>query len=288
MQTAQTAASSICLLCDSSEFKPNPVNGVCICKEDGAAIITHHCTAVAGCVATQQVGNIVDCIACNVNDHFYYEATTNQCLCRNGYYLQSGACLDICGDGTVMGTECDDGNIDNGDGCSSECFVETNYRCTSNTSMQSSCQYVGKQLSISLIDTKKTKGLNQGIFTFLLSSPMPLLNKYNFSQYFQFSCSNATHQVLSWSYSEGEVILTVDYQTDLEGREASVNFTFNQLFIRLQPIILVFTIRSNNVMLIIGDESSKSLIIRYIFLSSSVVAVILLVFGSWAHQTAGV
>lgn len=51
---AQTANSalSLCTLCDSSEFDAVPVNGVCICKETGAFIITNHCTAVAGCIAT--------------------------------------------------------------------------------------------------------------------------------------------------------------------------------------------------------------------------------------------
>lgn len=117
---------------------------------------------------------------------------------------------------------------------------------------------------------------------------MPLLNKFNFSQYFQFACSDATYHVASWSYSDGRVTLVVDYQTDLEGREASAYFSFNQLFIRHEPIALQFTIRSNGVMLIIADESSTSLIIRYIFLSASAAAVFLLVIGSWAHKMAGV
>lgn len=82
---------------------------------------------------------------------------------------------------------------------------------------------------------------------------MPLLNKFNFSQYFHFSCSDATYQVVSWSYSEGKVTLVVDYQTDLEGREASAYFSFNQLFIRHQAITLPFTVKSDRVMLVIAD-----------------------------------
>ena len=35
-----------------------------------------------------------------------------------------------CGDGTLnAGEGCDDSNGSNGDGCSSECFIEYGYRC---------------------------------------------------------------------------------------------------------------------------------------------------------------
>ena len=37
-------------------------------------------------------------------------------------------CHDICGDGKVFGsTQCDDGNLINGDGCSSACIIEDGY-----------------------------------------------------------------------------------------------------------------------------------------------------------------
>ena len=40
----------------------------------------------------------------------------------------------VCGDGTRQGTEeCDDGNTENGDGCSSECTVENGWDCSSGT-----------------------------------------------------------------------------------------------------------------------------------------------------------
>ena len=38
--------------------------------------------------------------------------------------------LEICGDGRHMGIlQCDDGNLVDGDGCSSECEIESNYVC---------------------------------------------------------------------------------------------------------------------------------------------------------------
>ena len=42
-----------------------------------------------------------------------------------GTTLSGLECKPICGDGKVYSTEsCDDGNNDNGDGCSSTCNVE--------------------------------------------------------------------------------------------------------------------------------------------------------------------
>ena len=43
----------------------------------------------------------------------------------------SGSCIETCGDGRNYGLlQCDDGKLNNGDGCSSQCIVEKNYTCT--------------------------------------------------------------------------------------------------------------------------------------------------------------
>lgn len=49
--------------------------------------------------------------------------------------------LATCGDGTVNTTEgaCDDGNLYDGDGCSSLCAVETNWTCTTSSNNISVC-----------------------------------------------------------------------------------------------------------------------------------------------------
>ena len=51
-------------------------------------------------------------------------------------------CTVICGDGVRFGLEaCDDGNEDNGDGCSSQCEVESGVECEEvEESTQSICQ----------------------------------------------------------------------------------------------------------------------------------------------------
>jgi|LauGreDrversion4_2_1035121.scaffolds.fasta_scaffold35030_4 cysteine-rich repeat protein len=43
----------------------------------------------------------------------------------------SGQCNEICGDGLNFGlNECDDGNMVDGDGCSSDCAIERNWDCS--------------------------------------------------------------------------------------------------------------------------------------------------------------
>ena len=58
---------------------------------------------------------------CSVFQKFEIDTATSSCICIEGYHLQNKSCVETCGDGKVIAAECDDGNIVNGDGCSSEC-----------------------------------------------------------------------------------------------------------------------------------------------------------------------
>ena len=64
----------------------------------------------------------VDCYSCST--------------CSLGYYQQKGNpfCDEICGDGKRYILACDDGNTINGDGCSSNCEIETGFFCTGGSS----------------------------------------------------------------------------------------------------------------------------------------------------------
>lgn len=73
------------------------------------------------------------CAACSANCLQCFGAA--QCIeCDVGYTLSQGVCLPpMCGNGVVEGTEmCDDGDLDNGDGCSDQCMVETGFYCFGN------------------------------------------------------------------------------------------------------------------------------------------------------------
>lgn len=71
---------------------------------------------------------------------------------------------------------------------------------------------------------------------------MPLLLKVDLKSFFSFNCSDSSFSVSSWKYIDGSVVLSVDYRTDLEGKQATVNFSFDQLIIRSPPIRFEFTI----------------------------------------------
>lgn len=53
------------------------------------------------------------------------------CLaCSRGYFLNpKGLCSEVCGDGLRFTLQCDDGNLIDGDGCSSTCDVESGWTC---------------------------------------------------------------------------------------------------------------------------------------------------------------
>jgi fibro-slime domain-containing protein len=50
--------------------------------------------------------------------------------CHKAPDCTGGACSSICGDGLVIGEECDDGNVDPDDGCSATCTEEVGWTCT--------------------------------------------------------------------------------------------------------------------------------------------------------------
>ncbi len=61
------------------------------------------------------------------------------------YFLDAnGFCDDICGDGKLFYVECDDGNLIDGDGCSSTCTVEYDFTCVDGSPTSVSiCSYSG-------------------------------------------------------------------------------------------------------------------------------------------------
>ncbi|CAI2381489.1 unnamed protein product [Moneuplotes crassus] len=82
--------------------------------------------------------------------------------CTIGDSTTASVCTDICGDGfisinTLLSTYCDDGNNNDGDGCSSICEVESGWECTQGTSStQSVCtssNYTQTKCSVSYCET---------------------------------------------------------------------------------------------------------------------------------------
>jgi len=123
---------------------------------------------VDGCIA---YGSASDgshpCLFCNLTSHFSdLPNSQGQCSCKAGYSHINGSCSETCGDGFIVSLSngaCDDGNKDEGDGCSSSCKTEKFYKCENGSDISPSvCVYRGLSLKISLNYTKRLKGKNSG------------------------------------------------------------------------------------------------------------------------------
>jgi cysteine-rich repeat protein len=78
-----------------------------------------------------------DCFTCPRGRYLWIKETSSLdrfCLpCHPSamFYGPAGDCLERCGDGLNFGiNECDDGNLDSGDGCSPECQIEEGWICS--------------------------------------------------------------------------------------------------------------------------------------------------------------
>ena len=81
-----------------------------------------YCTTIVGCLNTKKIGSsTVACTRCNSSLNF--QVQNNTCVCAQGYELMNGLCQEACGDGLVNTSQCDDGNLFDGDGCSHDCKI---------------------------------------------------------------------------------------------------------------------------------------------------------------------
>ncbi|CAD8114585.1 unnamed protein product [Paramecium primaurelia] len=115
--------------------------GICLDScQYGYQLINNECITICGdliIAGTEQCEdnnkiNYDGCYQCQYSCPLYCNDCINgQCLmCDIGYILYENMCTNICGDGVLSNLEqCDDGNQNDGDGCSSNCFVEINWIC---------------------------------------------------------------------------------------------------------------------------------------------------------------
>ena len=143
------------------------------------------------------------CTFCNISGNFNGTPEANSCICKEKYELSGSSCIDICGDGFLVNSSasaCDDGNLVDGDGCSSICETETDYLCDSGSSTSAStCSYRGTPIVFQLTRTERTDGQNQGVFTFTVFPSLLLMYGVDLSQAVVFEC-NSTHTISGLSY----------------------------------------------------------------------------------------
>ena len=66
-----------------------------------------------------------------------------ECACAPGFVAtEDGTCLSACGNGQrVIGEQCDDGNLEDDDGCSADCQVEHGWACFEVDGDRSECEF---------------------------------------------------------------------------------------------------------------------------------------------------
>ena len=87
-------------------------------------------------------GTELDCLSCNSSYTEYHLGTKsklNCIICEDIRGMRTiidisntkqSICEEICGDGINLGQyECDDGNLENGDGCDNKCKIEDGFEC---------------------------------------------------------------------------------------------------------------------------------------------------------------
>jgi cysteine-rich repeat protein len=141
--------SSLCQLeaayfCEGTPSSCYPCFGYCLACSDNSSCTTcntlaiYNSTAPACIVNCYYVNYCDNCTIGTIND-----SEGVQCEgCSPGFSLDltNNLCLEVCGDGWVVGAEqCDDNNTDNGDGCSSSCTLEQAYYCIGQPSNCSYC-----------------------------------------------------------------------------------------------------------------------------------------------------
>lgn len=195
------SSPSICTTCDAAaNFYPD--SGHCLCSPTFFLNSSNQCqTCVSSIIGCSTCSDGVTCDTCLTANHFMLTSDSTcecmptyvlsgtdcvscmvSCVCY-GYQLNSaGVCTSFCSDSITVypHEECDDGNLIDGDGCSSQCTAEANYSCVVDAHLQSSCSY-NQPLNISLLSTIKSPDSNQLTFNLQLGPALPDLANMNFS-----------------------------------------------------------------------------------------------------------
>lgn len=124
-----------CTQCDTN-FDLSPDKLSCTCPQTliGAVCDDFVALNLQNCANAQRVSGNVVCLFCSFELHLVWNPISQKCECKRGYNDndQDGVCQENCGDGLVFTDQCDDGNTNDNDGCSSFCVIESMFKCDQN------------------------------------------------------------------------------------------------------------------------------------------------------------
>lgn len=112
-------------------------------------MVPSSCVKVGGCN-----GLCIECLSdktcmkCPSGSELADGECRKKCITGYKYKAEAPYCEEICGDGLNLGAfECDDGNVLDGDGCSSNCKIEQNTVCA-NKNDKSMCKVYGCSINV--------------------------------------------------------------------------------------------------------------------------------------------
>ncbi|CAK59954.1 unnamed protein product (macronuclear) [Paramecium tetraurelia] len=222
-------------------------NGICYDNcPNGELNIDGICYSICGDGIVQQKeqcddGNDIQfdgCFKCQYSCSRYcencFEGVCYQC--QQFFKLIQNECYDDCGSGIKSYDEqCDDGNLINVDGCSSNCQIEIDYKCQEQAYSYSDCQYAESPYMF-------VKFLNQTydkyFFEISFSQAIFFKDNYDLESLFEFSIdeiSDEDYQIKLESYFEPVInkILNFQFQVQIElfVSTNSSSLTFFNLFL---------------------------------------------------------
>lgn len=210
------------------------------------------------------------------------------CACKEDYIFNGSACIDFCGDGKVINDECDDGNAESGDGCSSTCTIEKNFGCYGGTLSPSTCVYQKFDITLSVAKITKTDLLNQGIFVLSVKPKIGTFSKLNLTNLLTFSCGQ-TISTRSMTYSNGSITIIIDFYEDLEGNPAHIFMSLDRNYFLQANISLSFSMESTKgAKLILTDDLEILEKCKLLLTIVSVIALAVFAVSTFVHKMIGV
>jgi cysteine-rich repeat protein len=151
--------------------------------------------------------------------------------CCAGFITTSSAqCQEICGDGLLFGLECDDGNLVDGDGCSSNCTVESDHVCINGSSITPSvCSYSGP-IGLTLETGDKDPNRNEMTLRYELKGSAALVQLNNGSLDFRSLVSFPANEgvTVTEAYidpSTNELVIKIAYTKHLQDTDLTLQLT---------------------------------------------------------------
>lgn len=156
-----------------------------------------------------------------------------------------------------MTLPCDDGNNEDGDGCSSTCSVQKFYKCVNGSSSSpSQCFYVKKDISLSVSRIDRANLDNTGVFTFKLSPANINYRQINLVQSGNFQCSQS-NTLVGISLEGNQLTVIVTFHEDLQVNEAVFSISLNTSYFSQTNVSLDFQMISDGAKLILLKDISK-------------------------------